>query len=424
MKKTVEVPVEKTDEKYTVVGNNVRWDYKRGVIELTIEALDHIFYQYSKHGLNMTAVQVQNSLGFDALQWQSMKRTFDLVKDSDVFSPYSLSLVSGKEKCDMIAAKIAEKYNDKNLREVIVYEDNKQTKKAYEKAVKESAKADYKRQQFENGLLEYITASKLAPLVSKTKDVRVPFALINVADIHFGAEIEATRNLPAYNEKVIIQKLAYVAKDANERKAEVVEVVLGGDLIETFTGLNHINSWKNISKKKGYGVDALIGVTEVITNFLSSINNISKVTILSGNHDRMTSNNKEDTAGEGAKMVAFILNARFGNHFKVNWVEDVYSFKMGGVGFILSHGHLLLSKKNPELLINAYGFQNCFNLCVFDHLHTRKTLADGYNHRVIHSPSIFTGNNYSKGLGYSSRSGYLFITVSNNLPIVTDVPIV
>jgi hypothetical protein len=36
---------------------------------------------------------------------------------------------------------------------------------------------------------------------------------------------------------------------------------------------------------------------------------------------------------------------------------------------------------------------------------------------------MFTGNDYSKGLGFTSLSGYLFITVSNKLPIVIDVPI-
>lgn len=133
-KAKVEAAVVTDEPKFVVSGQSITWKYKRGVIELTIETLDNLFYQYSKHGLNMSAVQCQNALGFDALQWQSVKRTFDLVKDSDVFSPYSLSLVSNKDKCDMIAAKIAEKYSDKNLRQVIAYEDNKQTKKSIRKS--------------------------------------------------------------------------------------------------------------------------------------------------------------------------------------------------------------------------------------------------------------------------------------------------
>ena len=423
MKKTVKVAVEKTDEKYTVQGDMVTWDYKRGVIELTIETLDHTFYQYSKHGLNMSAVQVQNSLGFDALQWQSFKRTFDLVKDSDVFSPYSLSLVSGKQKCDMIASKIAEKYDDKNLRQVIAYEDNKQTKKAYEKAVKESAKGDYKRQLFENGLLEYITASKVAPLVKKTADVKCGHAIVHVADLHVGADIEAERNLPAYNAVILEKKLSEVATDVNSRKAKSITLVINGDLIETFTGLNHINSWKNIDKKYGYGVNATIQAIEILTKFISSVNNVKEVVLTSGNHDRVTTDNKEDVTGEVVQWVHYVLNARFENHMTLTWHKDVATREIDNCGFVFTHGHLALSKKNPELLVNNYGMIGKFNLVIMAHLHTRKILADGLTHRVIHAPSMFTGNDYSKGLGFSSLSGYLFITVKNKLPIVTDVPI-
>lgn len=423
-KQTVEAVVEKDEQKFTVSGENIFWKYKRGVIELTIETLDQIFYEYSKHGLNMSAVQVQNKHGFDALQWQSLKRTFDMVKDSDVFSPYSLSLVSGKEKCDMIAQKISEKYSDKNLRDVVAYEDNKQTKKAYEKAIKKSAETEYRRHVFENGLLEYITASKDAPLVKRSKDVKLGHAVVHICDLHVGAEIEAERNLPAYNVRIIEDKLSKIATDVNSRKARAITLIINGDMIETFTGLNHINSWKNIDKKYGYGVNATIMAIEVLTKFISKVNNVKEVIITSGNHDRATSDNKEDVTGEIAQWIHYILNARFGNKMKVDWSKDVFSMELDGCGIVATHGHLGLSKKNPELLVNQYGFVGKFNLVLMAHLHTRKILADSMSYRVIHAPSIFTGNFYSKGLGFSSLSGYLFITVKNKLPIVTDVPIV
>lgn len=424
MKKKLEAEVEEQKPKFSVSGDNVSWKYKRGKIEITLEELDTIFYEYSKHGLNMSAVVVQNRHGFDALQWQSMKRTFDLVKDSDVFSPYTLSLYSGKEQCDMIAAKIAEKYSPKNMRAVIEYEDHKQTRKAYHKAVKEAEKIDYKRQLFENGLIEYITEAKFEPVVRKTTDVKIGNAIVHVADLHTGAEIEAERNLPAFNTEVIAEKLKAVAEDVNSRKAKKVTVVINGDLIETFTGLNHINSWKNIDKKYGYGVNATIKAHELLTTFLSQVNNISEVILVSGNHDRVSSNNKEDVTGEVVQWIHYMLNATYGKKFKVSWSEDVASREIDKCGFVFTHGHLGLSKKNPEALTNLYGFAGKFNLVVMAHLHTRKILSDGINTRVIHAPSIFTGNDYSKNLGYSSLSGYLYITVTNGLPVVTDIPLV
>jgi metallophosphoesterase superfamily enzyme len=423
MKKTVKVPVEKTEQKFTVLGDKVSWDYKRGVIELTVETLDDTFYKYSKHGLNMSAVQVQNSLGFDALQWQSFKRTFDLVKDSDVFSPYSLALVSKKEACDLIANKIAEKYSPKNMRDVIAYEDSKQKNKAYSKAIKIVASAEYQRHQFENGLLEYITEAKTVPMVRTSKDVRDGHAIVHVCDLHTGAEIEAERNLPAFNADTIARRLSEVARDTNSRKPKKVTLIINGDLIETFTGLNHINSWKNIDKKYGYGVQATIKATDILTKFISEMVNLDKVIIISGNHDRNCSDNKEDTIGEIAQWIHYMIQARFGKKFPVIWSKDVYSEVIDGCGFVATHGHLSISKKNPDHIVNQYGFAGLYNLVLMAHLHTRKVLSDNLNNRTIHAPSIFTGNQYSKGLGYSTLAGYLYITVKNKYPVVLDYPL-
>ena len=416
----LKVQVQDEEAPFRVEGNQVTWDYKRGTIELTVESLDEIFYQYSKHGLNMSQVQVQNKHGLDALQWQSFKRTFDLVKDSDVFSPYSLSLVSDKEACDMIAAKMKDKYSPKNMRQVVEYEDRKQTKKQYEKAIKRVADLDYRFQMLETEILDYVSQAK--PKTVKTcADVKITNSVVHICDLHGGADIKPSRNLPAYGWKQLKQKLDVAQKDINARKAKNVTVVLNGDFIETFTGLNHANSWKNIDDQNGYGIKATIKVTDLIADFLSGVANISEVILLSGNHDRVTSSNKEDVEGEVARLIAYILGGQF--PFKVSWEDTVATRKIDGCGFIITHGHLGLGKKTADLIVNQYGYKNCYNVVVMGHLHSRKIMSDTYDSRVIHAPSLFTGNNYSKGLGYSSRAGYLHIHVERKLPVIVDYPL-
>ena len=419
-KNKVAAPVEEQEPKFVVKGNKVSWKYKRGSIELSVEDLDKMFYQYSKHGLNMSQVQVQNELGFDALQWQSVKRVFDLVKDADVFSPYSLSLVCGKEACDMIAAKIAEKHSPQNMRAVIEYEDRKQTKKAYEKAIKRAGDLDYRFQLLETALLDYVSTAK--PKVVKTcRATKIDSPVIHICDLHGGADIKPSRNLPAYGWKQLEQKLDAIAKDITARRGKDATIVLNGDFIETFTGLNHANSWKNISAENGYGIAATIKVTDILADFLSKVNNIKEVILISGNHDRVTSSNKEDVEGEVARLIAYVLNAQFS--FDVSWEEQVVSRKIKGCGFVFTHGHLGLGKKTADLVVNQYGYKNCYNMIVMGHLHSRKIQSDTYDSRVVHAPSLFTGNNYSKGLGYSSRSGYLYMYVENKLPVVIDYPL-
>jgi len=418
MKKKI---VKEEENPFEVKRNKLVWKYRRGNLSLTVDQVDHVFYQYSKHGLNKSQVQVQNYLGFDALQWMSFKRTFDLVKDSDVFSPYSLSLVSGKEACDMIADKVAEKYSPQNMRAVIVHEDDKQTKRAYAKGIKKVEDMFYQRQKFETGLLDYITVAKqvTAKRTKLTVDIN---AIVHVCDLHAGAKIEKSKNLPAYNYEVLAAKLETISQDVNGRRPKSVTLVLNGDFIETFTGLNHINSWKNIDEKDGYGVKAVVKAIELLTKFISDINNVDNLVLVSGNHDRVTSNNKEDVEGEVTRLIHFVLSNTF-TGIKTVWTPDVHSLKLDGCGFVFTHGHLGISKKGGNQIVNMYGFKDFYNLIVMGHLHTRKVLSDSYENRVIHAPSIFTGNDYSKGLGYSSQSGYLYITVKDKLPVVTDVPV-
>lgn len=420
MKKKLRVDVEAEEPKFQVEGNHITWQFKRGVLELDVEELDQIFYEYSKHGLNMSQVQVQNKHGYNALEWQSFKRTFDLVKDSDVFSPYSLSLVSKKAACDMIADKIGEKYNPKNMRAVIEYEDRKQTKKAYQKAIKRVADLDFRFQLFETALLDYATEAK-PKNVRTCPQIKIDSPFVHVADLHGGADIKASRNLPAFNWNVLEKRLETVARDVNARQGGNVTLVINGDIIESFTGLNHANSWKNLDDENGYGVAATIKATDILSSFISSINNIKEVIVISGNHDRVTSSNKEDVAGEVARLIAYVLNGQF--PFNVTWVEDVVSRQAGKCGFIFTHGHLGLGRKAAEQIADQYGFRALYNIVVMGHFHCRKVAADNLNTRVIYAPSIFTGNQYSKNLGFSSRAGYLYIYAENKLPVVIDYPL-
>lgn len=411
--------------KFSVSGKNVSWKYKHGVIEISVDSLDQIFYEYSIHGLNLSQVKIQNKHGFTAIQWQSLKRTFDLVKNSDVFSPYTLSLHTGKEQCDMIEAKIAEKYSPKNMREVVEYADEKQRRLAYTKAIDTASKLDYRRQEFESELLEHISKATEKIVVIKTKDFVIDEAIETIADLHIGANIEKTVVLPTFNADTVRDRLNQIANEINERKARENTICFNGDIIETFTGLNHINSWKNIDQKYGYGVKATILATDIITEFLQKVHNIKEVLFVAGNHDRTTSNNHEDVDGEVIQWVHHIINAKFGHLFNCEWSSDVIARKINNVGYVWTHGHLSISKRQPAEIINTYGFKDVFNILIEGHLHTRKIKSDTSRYRVIVTSSIFTGNNYSEKLGYSTLPGFTFMYSKKGVdfPIVIDIPL-
>lgn len=416
--------VEEDEPKYIVNAKNVvSWKYRHGMIELKLEHLDDIFYRYSRHGLNMSQVKIQNHYGLTAIQWQSLKRTFDLVKDSDVFSTHSLSLVSGKEKTDMIASKIAEKYSDKNMREVVEYESDKQQSRAYSKALKKAETLEYRRQEFESEILDYVTQATGKTVVKKVKNKSKRHGVHTIADLHVGADIEAEFNLPAYNTEIIRDRLRQTAELINAENNAKNTICINGDFIESFTGLNHINSWKGIDKKYGYGVKATILACDLLREFFAQVENIHEVLLVAGNHDRTTSNSAEDVDGEVVQWIHYVLQAEFGHLFNIDHSPDVLVRAIENVCYIWTHGHLSISKRQPAEIINQFGIQGMFCLVIEGHLHTRKVKFDSAMARVLVMSSFFTGNNYSKKLGYSTLAGFLTCYSNGKYPITIDIPL-
>ena len=87
--------------------------------------------------------------------------------------------------------------------------------------------------------------------ISKVNINKIPgvnTGVICLADLHIGADIRNLQRTPDFNFKSVIQYLKDIANQVNQRGYEKVEIIFLGDFIESFTGLNHINSWKSMGK--------------------------------------------------------------------------------------------------------------------------------------------------------------------------------
>lgn len=104
----------------------------------------------------------------------------------------------------------------------------------------------------------------------------------------------------------------------------------------------------------------------------------------------------------------------------------------------MNHGHLPLTKKlKTEEICWKYGEKGYFNFIIEAHLHSRiQKLSvaqrggfqllkeDSIDSRRQVCPSIFRGNPYSEGLGFSTLPGYLLVTEGKNKrPRVVDNPL-
>ena len=243
-----------------------------------------------------------------------------------------------------------------------------------------------------------------------------------LGDFHAGAFIADLQRTQDFSLGILTGYLEEIAKEINSKGYEKVYIPLLGDFIESFTGLNHINSWKGLDKKS-YGFNAVIMTHELLSEHLfSKVENLAIVDFVPGNHDRVTSNNKEDMKGE----VAYALQYLFQKDYPTieSEVSTAVSRRLvDGVGYLGMHGHLGLSKRDTGKIVQDYGFKEAeYHVVMQGHNHSREVLRtmkkkiaiyedimvvqhDSLDYRKITIAPLFTGNLYSEQLGFTSTAG-------------------
>jgi len=261
--------------------------------------------------------------------------------------------------------------------------------------------------------------------------------VVMLADFHLGAYVGDLLRTPDFNFNVVTKYLQEIALEINNQNHKKVNVFLIGDFIESFSGLNHINSWKGLSKG-AYGMKAVILAHEILSEHLySKINNLDYVGFVSGNHDRISSNKDEDQEGQVARMMQYLFNKDFS---KINseWNALLLAKEIDHIGYVVTHGHLAISNKEISKVLFEYGFQGKYNIFAKAHKHTRETKKtfkynlikykdidyvslDSLDYRAVTIAPLFTGNFYSESLGYTSTAGFThFVNNGKNKVTYTD----
>jgi len=250
----------------------------------------------------------------------------------------------------------------------------------------------------------------------KTKKVKGAGTGVAVlSDFHIGAKVTDMLQTDDFSYDVVVNRLNQAAEQINRFHYKKVEVALLGDFIETFTGLNHMNSWQQL-EYGGYGANVTIIAYNIIRDFLSQINNLERVTVVSGNHDRTTIKADIDSQGGVAQILGFMLEQ---SGLNVNFSHSIVSENIDGIRYLFTHNHLGLSKNDMVQTFWEYGEQGTYNVLLGGHYHSRRGKAqykkidtihwDQANYRAISVAPIFTGNWYSESNGWSSTSGITII---------------
>lgn len=278
---------------------------------------------------------------------------------------------------------------------------------------------------------EFWSDTRLEPY-DDSLDVNIGVA--HLSDLHIGSYVKGLTKTPDFDLSILKDKLLNAAHQINSFGFDSVYIRIYGDLVESFSGLNHPNTWKELEQGI-HGVEAIKIVVKVIDEFfLSKVENITKVSMIGGNHDRVTSNNKEDGKGGVADLVSFCLDLK---GYNVEFNSLVLSDEIDGIQYIMLHGDKGVSKRATKDIIWDYGKQGIFNYVIEGHLHSRiqrlsskaidkyqMVTDDSIDCRRQVLPSIFTGNSYSDENNWFSNSG-IMISYNNGkgLPITVDIPV-
>lgn len=268
-------------------------------------------------------------------------------------------------------------------------------------------------------VLEKVRTSISTVKIKKRKGNGI--GVVGAADFHFGAYVDDLIRSDVFNTDVLTNYLKKTVDIINSRNYSEVHLCLLGDFIESFTGLNHRNSWKGLARGQ-YGMNAIVLCFEILYSVvISQIHNLKTVYIVSGNHDRVTSDSKEDAKGEVGMLLAYLLEQKLTN-VEVKYHPMVLTEVIDGICYVMTHGHLSISKKEISKMLFDYGKQGYYNVVMQGHLHSRMVKKthrrkqyewkevqvvqlDEADYRFIVLPPMFTGNFYSESIGFSSSAG-------------------
>lgn len=412
------------DEKkrYSFAGNVYSWTNKRGEnIVLTLDEADNLFYHYSQYGLNLSSAEMRRKFKLSNSQWYSICYALCLYKSANVISPERENQTLTEEQPQLYS----DMFNNLDLsqQDILENESNNYYRKKYQKEIKEANKKSLDNNILTNTILENLPEVQvLTKIQQPTKPSSPKEIIVAIADLHIGAKVtKPMHHTPEFDIDIIKERLNSVAVEVNKINAKKVTLSILGDLIESFSGLNHPNSWKGIGFGL-YGGNLYKVVTEILTEFVQKIANIEDVYIISGNHDRVTASNKEDRRGEFADMISYMLSISLKDIVNIHYDPLIITHATDNTQYIFIHGDKkVIRKEHLDQTYMEYSGGKKNVVVLAGHLHSRSVVRDTRYLRWYQCPSIFSGNAYSEENAWNARPGFTIVQeTQDGLPIITD----
>lgn len=414
------IRTKENDDRYSVTDGMYHWKAGKGPIRIPVEIADQMFYEYSRHGLDFSQSQMRQKHDLKIWEWNSIKNTLFLYKDANIFSPHTEDNTPKSELKKMIDDKMDLKMKDK--KRLIESSYNNETIKRYKKVIEKDEIGTFAVESMLEELNDITNGwkSKTATL-KRTPDFGTErkWIVVTIADLHIGSRVEGLKLTPEFNSDQCRHLLDQTAKRINAARATDVTLAFLGDLIESFTGMNHPNSWQSVDFGL-IGAKVIKEAISILEEFIAKVDNVRSIIGIAGNHDRMTASKKEDSKGQIAEIIFYMLQRLYGQHLHFEYSDLVISQQIDGIQYVFAHGDKKVLREGKQIVID-YGDTKLFNLIITAHLHNRKVFEDERTYRWVLSPSIFTGNRFSEENAFQARPGfYIFENDGTGKPVMTD----
>lgn len=417
---TIRVQNADPDDKYSVIDGTYRWKAKHGNMAIPVELADQMFYEYSRHGLDMSQSQMRQKHDLKIWEWNAIKNTLFLYKDANVFSPHTEDNTPKESLQQMIDERIGMKFKDKQRLVETSY--NKATIKEYKKVIEKDQVQTFALETLLDELNDMSNGWHAEPvLIARTPDFKTErkWTVATIADLHIGARVENLNLTPDYSPEKVRHLLDQVARRINQSNPSDVTLVFMGDLIESFTGMNHQNTWHNVEYAM-IGAKLIKETMSIIEEFVAKVDNVRQILCVGGNHDRIPASKKDDPRGQVAEIIFYLIDRLYGGQIEIQYSDLVISKQIDGIQYVISHGDKNAIRDGKQTVID-HGDSKLFNVILTAHVHSRRVNEDQKSYRWYAVPPVFTGNQYSEDNGWHSRPGFqTFENDGAGRPIVTD----
>lgn len=402
----------KNDDSWKVIAdsagvNTYNWVSRGQSQSYSVDFIDNLFTYYSRKGYNYTRIRAQQKFGLTPKAWSQISQQFQLSKDCDLLSPFTLQNTPQDELEGIIDSRISTLLSSGEMT------SQKYTDSVIKKHRRVIEKANL-RQSFENDVIstlleEFPSATKIS--LTTTTDTKISSVVGACGDLHALGKSKGMKLFTEdWNTGVLIEKLHNMADVLNSYKAEKTTVLILGDLVESISGLSHLDSWKGL-EAGGWGANAIIQTYELIVeHLLNRVNNLSKIVMTGGNHDRLQASHSNGDRGV-TDIIAYMLTNLYAKEgIPVQYDENMVAFEEEGFNIVGVHGDKGMHKRELAYLTLKFAPNpKKFTFVLSAHLHSFfcQRNDDQEFARRITIPSIVTANGYSDvEVGRGAQSGF------------------